>query len=218
MIDLSEEVKEVLNRLDYLEREIADLKRTRTQAKAPPLIDPSFVKEVRGAASVQCKHDKITEALLEHMEQGKHSGVSVQAAIYQDPDSAKRIWYVNTTTVEELLRFPLEDVINVITPLANLYRLKILSLLIKEGRSASEISEALKIEGGQLYHHLEYLLNAHYIEKVNRGLYSIDMDGWRALFTVAQLGHYIKVKAPELRKLLEKKKQKEALPPASSKP
>ncbi len=71
------------------------------------------------------------------------------------------------------------------TPLANLYRLKILSLLTKESRSANEISESPNIEGGQLYHHLEYLLNAHYIEKANRGLYSIGMDGWRALFTVA---------------------------------
>jgi len=156
---------------------------------------------VIGTASVQCKHDKITEALLKHMKQGGHSGVSVQAAIYQDPDSGKRIWYTNTIVVQELLQFPLEEVVDVISPLANIYRLKILSMLIKRDMSASEISEKLKINGGQLYHHLDELLKAHYIRKINRGHYSIDMDGWRALFTVMQLGHYMRVKAPELRKL-----------------
>ena len=207
---MSADMNEVLKRLDYLEREIADLKREKTRAKAPPLIDPSFVREVLGTAAAQCKHDKITEALLEGMEQYGHSGVSAQAAIYQDPESRKRIWYTNTIAVRELLQFPLEEVIEVLSPLANLYRLKILSMLIRENRSASKIGTELKMEGGQLYHHLDYLLNAHYIKKVNRGLYSIDLDGWRALFAVTQLGYYVKAKAPEFRKLLEQKAQRES--------
>lgn len=79
-------------------------------------------------------------------------------------------------------------------------------MLIKRDMSASEISEKLKINGGQLHHHLDELLKAHYIRKINRGHYSIDMDGWRALFTVMQLGHCMRVKAPELRKLRKLKK------------
>ena len=207
---MSVDMNYVLKRLDFLEREIAELKREEARVKAPPLIDPGFVREVLGAAAAQCKHDKITEALLEGMEQYGLSGVSAQAAIYQDPESGKRIWYTNTIPVRELLQFPLEEVIEVLSPLANLYRLKILSMLIKANRSAGEIGSELNMEGGQLYHHLDYLLNAHYIKKVNRGLYSIDMDGWRALFTVAQLGWYVKVKAPELDKLLRQKAKKES--------
>jgi DNA-binding transcriptional ArsR family regulator len=206
---MAADIDEVIKRLDYLEREIAHLKRDRMQMNPPPLIDPSFVKEVVGAAAVQCKHDKITQAMLEGMEEYGHSGVSVQAAIYQDPESGKRIWYTNTIPVQELLQFPLEEVMGVLSPLANLHRLRILSMLIKGNKSASEISKEMDIHGGQLYHHLDYLLGAHYIRKVNRGLYSIDMDGWRALFTVAQLGWYIRVKAPELDRLLEQKRKKE---------
>lgn len=207
---MSADINEVLKRLDFLEGEIAELKRQRSGVKAPPLIDPGFVREVLGAAAAQCKHDKITEALLEGMEQYGHSGLSAQAAIYQDPESGKRIWYTNTTSVKELLEFPLEEVIEVLSPLANLHRLRILSMLIKGNRSTSEIGTELEMEGGQLYHHLDYLLNAHYIKKVDRGLYSIDLDGWRALFTVAQLGWYMKIKAPELNKLLEQKAKKES--------
>jgi len=211
------DLNEILKRLNYLEEEVAELKTGKTQVKSPPLIDPNFVKEVQGAASTECKHDKITEALLENMERGRHSGVSAQAAIYQDPDSGKRIWYVNTTAVQELLQFPLEEVIRVLSPLANLHRLKILSFLIKGNRSAGEISTELNIDGGQLYHHLDYLLNARYIEKIDRGLYSIDMDGWRALLTVAQLAHYMKVKAPELNKLLDEKMKLETCNPINNK-
>jgi len=199
----------VAKRLDSLEREVEELKRRRMGVKTPPLIDPSFVQKVAGAASVQCKHDKITKALLEGMEQYGHSGVSAQAAIYQDPESGNRVWYTNTVPVKELLQFPLEEVIEVLSPLANLHRLKILSMLIKGDRSASEIGTELKIEGGQLYHHLDFLLSSHYIEKVDRGLYAIDIDGWRALLTVAQLGWNMKVKAPEIRKLLEEKKARQ---------
>jgi len=201
-------VNEVAKRLDYLEREIEEIKRQRTEVKIPPLVDPSFVKEVAGAASVQGRHDKITEAMLEHMERGGHPGLSVQASIYQDPESGIKMWYVDTEQVQELLRFPIEEVVNVLTPLADLYRLKILSMLIKGDRSSTEIGKELNIEGGQLYHHLDQLLENHYIERVDRGLYSIDSEGWRALLTVVQLGHYMRVGAPELRKLLEEKKQK----------
>lgn len=152
----------VAKRLDSLEREVEELKRRRMGVKTPPLIDPSFVQKVAGAASVQCKHDKITKALLEGMEQYGHSGVSAQATIYQDPESGNRVWYTNTVPVKELLQFPLEEVIEVLSPLANLHRLKILSMLIKGDRSASEIGTELKIEGGQLYHHLDFLLSSHY--------------------------------------------------------
>lgn len=201
-------MNEVAKRLGYLEREIEELKRQRTEVKIPPLVDPSFVKEVAGVASLQCRHNKITEAMLEHMERGGHPGLSVLASIYQDPESGRKMWYVNTVQVQELLRFPIEEVVNVLTPLADLYRLKILSMLIKGDRTSTEIGRELNIEGGQLYHHLDQLLKNHYIERVDRGLYSIVSDGWQALLTVVQLGYYMRVKAPELRKLLEEKKQK----------
>lgn len=81
-------------------------------------------------------------------------------------------------------------------------------MLIKGDKSATEIGRELNIEGGQLYHHLDHLLKNHYIEKVDRGLYSIDTDGWRAFLTVVQLAEYMRDEAPELRKLLEKKKRK----------
>jgi len=81
-------------------------------------------------------------------------------------------------------------------------------MLIKGDKSATEIGRELNIEGGQLYHHLDHLLKNHYIEKVDRGLYSIDTDGWRAFLTVVQLAEYMRDEAPELRKLLEEKRKR----------
>lgn len=78
-------------------------------------------------------------------------------------------------------------------------------------KSATEIGRELNIEGGQLYHHLDHLLKSHYIEKVDRGVYSIDPDGWRALLTVVQLAEYMRDEAPELRKLLEEKRKRKLL-------
>lgn len=90
---------------------------------------------------------------------------------------------------QEILKIP-EETINdeILEPLANVKRLKILkSLLIKE-RTFSELMQLTGLQGGNLLFHLQKLLDAGIIiQRHERGDYMITEKGYKILKNIAGL-------------------------------
>ncbi|TXT58963.1 MAG: hypothetical protein BAJALOKI1v1_1510008 [Promethearchaeota archaeon] len=75
-----------------------------------------------------------------------------------------------------------EDESDLISPLSNQKRIKILKTLSRGKLSYNQIEEIVGIKGGQFHFHLKKLLNVKYIRKEQtQGYYSITRKGLRAL-------------------------------------
>lgn len=99
--------------------------------------------------------------------------------------------WVNTSAVRGLMKLPLDKVVFILSPFSSEQRLKILLLLHEYPKSSTDLSNATGLEGGQLYHHIEELVNAKYVEKVYKGKYRLtDIGGW-ALYNVLNTAQHL---------------------------
>jgi len=92
--------------------------------------------------------------------------------------------WVNTSPIRGLMKLPLDKVTFLLSPFSSEQRLKILLLLHEYPKSSTDISNATGLEGGQLYHHIEELMEANYMEKVYKGKYRLTGIGRWALYNV----------------------------------
>lgn len=117
-----------------------------------------------------------------------HEGVIVSAS------REKNSGWVNTSTFRMLTELPIEKVMFLLSPFASEQRIKILFQLFEHPKSATDLNNTTGLQGGQLYHHLEMLVEAKYIEKVYKGQYRLTSIGrWaflNTLHTAHHLGHF----------------------------
>ena len=73
-----------------------------------------------------------------------------------------------------------EEICNLLAPLSNAIRLKILKTLYKEGLYYTQLERIMGIKGGHLQHHLRNLMEANYIERIN-GKYVVTVNGLKML-------------------------------------
>jgi len=70
---------------------------------------------------------------------------------------------------------------DLISPLSNEKRIKILKILSKGKLPYNQIEDNVRIKGGPFHFHLKKLLEAHFVEQTNEKTYSITHKGTRAL-------------------------------------
>jgi len=90
---------------------------------------------------------------------------------------------ITTSTLKELAQLPLDRVVFRLVPFSNEQRLKILLLLDEYPKSSTDLSNATGLQGGQLYHHLDELIGAQYVEKEYKGKYRLTEGGRSALYS-----------------------------------
>jgi DNA-binding transcriptional ArsR family regulator len=73
-----------------------------------------------------------------------------------------------------------EEINNMLRPLSNVLRLKILKNLSKGGKFYSQLEEAIGIKAGHLLFHIEKLIKAKYVKQEDKK-YLITLNGLKAL-------------------------------------
>ena len=117
----------------------------------------------------------------------KFAGEGVMVSASRDKD-----WgWINTSPIKTLTELPIEKAMFLLSPFANEQRLKILLELSEYSKSATDLSNATKLHGGQLYHHLETLMDAKYVEKVYKGKYRLTSIGRWAFLNVLHTAHHL---------------------------
>ena len=99
--------------------------------------------------------------------------------------------WVNTGGIRALMKLPLDKVVFLLSPFSSEQRLKILLLLHEYPKSSTDLSNATGLEGGQLYHHIEELMEAKYVEKVYKGKYRLTDIGKWALYNVLNTAQHL---------------------------
>ncbi|HDI31843.1 MAG TPA: ArsR family transcriptional regulator, partial [Thermofilum sp.] len=90
---------------------------------------------------------------------------------------------------KDIIRYPAENIVKLLSPLSNENRIKILKLLFKDVKSSSELSKELRLEGGSLYHHIKELRIAGYIKEIERGKYASTLKGRIAIASIVAIAH-----------------------------
>ena len=90
--------------------------------------------------------------------------------------------WANGGSLGDLSKLPMDKVMSLLSPFSSDQRLKILLLLERYPKSSTDLTNVLGIQGGQLYHHLDELMNAKYIEKAYKGKYCLTSLGRWGLY------------------------------------
>lgn len=169
------EIEELRKQIAKLAREIEELKRRKELvSKGLSIHDPLGVSR----ALEEALKDKRDGSLFVHAGLMKKNGVIVDS-------------WNQSFTLEQVLEVAPEKIVRFISPLTNENRIRILKLLLKGPKSVSEISKAVGLKGGELYHHLKELIHSGYIRVVSRGIYSLTMKGEIALIMISGMAHWL---------------------------
>ncbi|MFX0072423.1 MAG: winged helix-turn-helix domain-containing protein, partial [Candidatus Hermodarchaeota archaeon] len=83
---------------------------------------------------------------------------------------------------------------NLLIPLSNETRIKILKILSKGGAYYSQLQRQVGLKGGHFYFHLDKLINAGYItHEEDKGLYLITINGLKALKFLFELSQELSI-------------------------
>jgi len=188
--------------------EIAELSRILDELKQRISVLESQVQEMRQMPSATLWEGEFywVDELKEFMEKWFASArrpVIVSACRgeqFYEGHRAPQPWsFINGGPIDDMTKIPTDKVTFLLSPFSSDQRLKILLLLEKYPRSSTDLTNALGFQGGQLYHHLDELMKAKYIEKVYKGKYSLtDLGRWglynslltaRILLSFMERGH-----------------------------
>jgi len=93
---------------------------------------------------------------------------------------------VNAEHPDPVLSTPAEHVERLLAPLAHASRIRIMQVLYDSSLPPGQLSEAVGLRGGSLYHHLRELLYAAYVAEEG-GCYALTNLGKQMLITVTVL-------------------------------
>lgn len=151
-------LKYLVDRIEKLEREVEELKKIIGKEKKVP---------------------EIVESILKLQSKEYEEGYIVYIGKLE-----KFSWDITATSkiLEEI--YP-EQVSMLADALSNPSRVKILLELLESEKTIKELSKNLKLEGGQLYHHLRYLTKNKLIQQKRRGEYKITIMGVQILLLLS---------------------------------
>ena len=162
--------------LDKLEQRMKALESQIQEAEQTPsrrgVVDENWVKEMEGIMEEWFAHVKrpviVSACRGEELSEG-----------HRKP----RPWsWINGGPIEDLIKLPTDKVMSLLSPFSSDQRLNILLLLEKYPKSSTDLTNALGIQGGQLYHHLDELMGVKYIEKAYKGKYCLTSLGRWGLY------------------------------------
>jgi len=172
------EIAELSRTLDELKQKISDLESQVQEIREKPSrvtvreSEEEWVEEIEGIVEkwfARVKHPVIVSACRgEELLEGHRK--------------SKPWSWVNGGSIEDLTQLPTDKVMFLLSPFSSDQRLKILLLLEKYPKSSTDLTNALGFQGGQLYHHLDELMKAKYIEKVYKGKYCLTSLGRWGLY------------------------------------
>ncbi len=175
MRGLEEEIRRLRSMVERLAEEVEKLK---AQRFPPEAREPQRLGELRK------RFDSLARMLISQLGETPGRGVVFVGAVEWEGDKVRES-SLTVIGLEDVETCPPRRVADAASPLANEHRVRILQELLKGPKTASELSEATGLEGGQLYHHLKELAFAGYLETVERGKYALTGRGAMALRALA---------------------------------
>jgi len=175
MSSLEEEVKKLKVVVERLAREVEELK--------------SMEGGREGPAPHSIRRELIEKLLLIFEDQFKvkgSGGIAFVGSIEWSKGIVKKS-FLSAIPLSDLRLIDPGRLAEIIKPLSNKNRIRVMLLLLDGDRSASEISGVTGLEGGQLYHHLKELLFSNLIESVERGRYRLTEKGLTVLRILSAL-------------------------------
>jgi len=158
MEELSRSVTILQKQVETLQRELEEIKKKeRLEEKTEDLQEPWHVREIH--------------AIMQRLYKENKEGVFITAGF--DKDSR---WVIDGQ-ISKILQTPTEEAVKLLSPFSSEHRIKILMELVRYPKSATDLSNATGLDGGQLYHHLDPLLDAGYVNKEYRGKYALTKLG-----------------------------------------
>jgi len=162
--------------LDKLEQRMKALESHIQEAEQTPsrggVVDENWVKEIEG----------IMEKWFAHVKQPVIVSACRGEELIEGHRKPKPWSWANGAPIGDLTELPTDKVMSLLSPFSSDQRLNILLLLEKHPKSSTDLTNALGIQGGQLYHHLDELMDAKYIEKAYKGKYCLTSLGRWGLY------------------------------------
>lgn len=166
------ELKSIVKRLDALTEDLRKLE---------VMSSEMVPKEDSTSAFLQVAQ-RIRNSLTDLDLQGKGDYIC-HSVLNEDKGAAS----VQITWLDAILEDDSYSVARYCQALGNEHRLNVLKALSGQNRTTSELSEAIGLEGGPLYHHLKELINARFVVQKGRSCYQLTAAGLDALLTVCAL-------------------------------
>lgn len=187
-------LKDFEKRLSSLEREVAYLRSEMSALKGEKITVPKGWSEKITEAVIAEQGPRarffvdVTELMERERNESEAEGVTFLSGLFEDEETGQRAWWAAKAPIEKLLAEEKnETVAEMLDPLGSLHRLDILRALCYGPKTYKALSEHLGIQGGQLKHHIDILMDRGYVNRKERGLYSISSAGWKTFITVVHL-------------------------------
>jgi DNA-binding transcriptional ArsR family regulator len=168
---MPETLADILERLDRLERRVAVLE------GEPALPDAADTKSIMDSIY------RLKEQLMESRLQGRpRPPRSIEfLSMYTVRRGTSSVYGGSVVTspddYEQIISVSEEEVARVASCLANPTRVKIIKALLEGDKTSSELTAAIGIAGGPLYHHLRELAHGGFLASGDRRLYKLSSMG-----------------------------------------
>lgn len=185
MEELGKSVEELQNRLKSLEAQVQEIR------EMLPRTVVSEEKEASPPRTVIVEEREEPWEVVEIEKVMKKWYDAVKKEVIVSASRDEHGGWVNTSVVESLTKLPIDKVVFLLSPFSNEQRLKILLQLCEYPKSATDLTNATGLQGGQLYHHLEELMGARYIEKPYKGKYYLTDIGRWAFYNILHTAQHL---------------------------
>ena len=174
-MSVKNEIEDIKRRLTKLESEVKEIKSRITEKKGKIEISfPILIDNIEKSLKKELGNE-----FKARYERGM---VIIAGHVIDENTHAK---WDDIASVSELLDINPKRVAYLSEILSNEARVLILRALYEGSKTAKELSEITKLEGGQLYHHLRTLIQHRVIFMRRRGEYYLTSHGIKLLFALS---------------------------------
>jgi DNA-binding transcriptional ArsR family regulator len=181
----------MLERLEKIEGELADLRSMQKGGLVPPRDLTGFEAMVNASlGKAEPMFKDLTVLMEKELAKSKAKGIALLGGLYEDPTTGLRAWWVSKRDIELLLGelgSRINDVSGLASCLSGPQRLQILADLCHGPRRFSDLSRITGVRGGQLTHHLQPLTRLGLVGKEHDS-YAITNKGWKSLHAILLAG------------------------------
>lgn len=171
----SPEIKHIMEKLNELSQEIADLKANQAKVTHSNTLVAEKQSTFLGLA------EQTMQAVEQLNVQGKKAYINHTILKADQLVIGQLIW------LEELLTEDSISTARFCLALSHEHRVNLLKTLVCGEKTTSQLSDAVGLEGGPLYHHLKELISAKFVTQKERSVYMITQQGFDALMTITAL-------------------------------
>lgn len=169
------EIAYIMEKLEELSQEVADLKAHQREVASINISVAEKESAILGLA------EQTKRAVEQFNVQGKKAYITHTVLKAEQLITGQLMW------LEELLTEDPISTARFCLALSHEHRINLLKTLTEGEKTTSQLSDAVGLEGGPLYHHLKELINAKFVVLKERSVYKITPQGFDAMMTITAL-------------------------------